>query len=90
MGMQLNIKDEDTVLATRRLAAKLGKSVTATVREAIAEKEARTELRAMHVDVGALLAKARGLRDHWTPEYRNQDLSITHGDLLYDDTGAPR
>ena len=90
MGAQLNIKDEKVAAEARALAARLGKTVTATIREAIAEKADRTEKERPKVDVEALLATARSLRDHWKPEFRNQELSITHGDLLYDDGEAPR
>ena len=45
MGAQLNIKDRETVELVRRHAAETGRSVTATVREAIEQdRRARTEI----------------------------------------------
>ena len=32
----------------------------------------------------------RGLRDHWKPEFRDQELSLTHGDLLYNEDGSSK
>ena len=90
MGMQLNIKDEKLIEDAKALALRLGKTVTATMRDAIAEKAAREMAHSRKVDVQALLAEARSLRERWVPEVRDLDLSIAHGDLLYDDGGAPK
>lgn len=89
MGKQFNIKDAETIRLARELAGQLGSSVTSAIRQAVQEK----------LDLGAkgrakpstdeLLEMFEGLRSRWKPEYDGQQLSLTHGDLLYDELGLP-
>ncbi|CUS46337.1 MAG: type II toxin-antitoxin system VapB family antitoxin [Pseudomonadota bacterium] len=90
MGVQLNIKDEETVRLARELAAEMGESVTLAVRIALQERRARTMQPKRRATVDELLEMARGLRGHWKPEFRDQELSTTHGALLYDEDGLPK
>jgi antitoxin VapB len=87
MGVQLNIKDEQTVELARKLAKQLGKSVTEVVREALEEKQRR---RAEEIEdaVRKVMRLTEGLRDHWNPDTRHlssQELM----DSLYDEHGLP-
>jgi antitoxin VapB len=86
MGVQLNIKDEQTVELARELAKKLGKSVTETVREALEEKKRRreAEIEGIVADIDEI---TRGLEGHWNAELDGFELSTRHGELLYDDDG---
>jgi antitoxin VapB len=90
MGVQLNIKDEETVRLARELAAELGESVTQAVRIALQERRARTVKPRRRASVDEILEMVSGLRDHWKPEFRDQELSVTHGTLLYDEDGLPK
>ena len=88
MGVQLNIKDEETVRLARELAEEMGESVTQAVRTALQERRARTARPRGRASVDEIMALVRGLRDHWKPEFRDQELSLTHGDLLYNEDGS--
>ncbi|WCM29560.1 type II toxin-antitoxin system VapB family antitoxin [Sphingomonas sp. QA11] len=88
MGVQLNIKDEETVRLARELAAEMGESVTQAVRIALQERRARTPPPRRRARVEETMAVVRGLQDHWKPELRDQELSLTHGDLLYNEDGS--
>lgn len=90
MGVQLNIKDEETVRLARELASEMGESVTQAVRIALQERRARTVPPQRRAAVEEMLEMVRGLRDHWKPEFDGQELSITHGALLYDEDGLPQ
>lgn len=90
MGVQLNIKDEETVRLARELAAEMGESVTQAVRIALQERKARSVQPQRRATVDEMLEMARGLRDHWKPEFADQELSITHGAMLYDEDGLPK
>lgn len=89
MGVQLNIKDEETVRLARELAAELGESVTQAVRIALQERRARTAPPPQRrATVDEIMALVRGARRHLKPEFRDQELSLTHGDLLYNEDGS--
>jgi antitoxin VapB len=88
MGVQLNIKDEETVRLARELAAELGESVTQAVRIALQERRARTAPPRQRATVDEIMALVRGARRHVKPEFRDQELSLTHGDLLYNEDGS--
>ena len=88
MGVQLNIKDEETVRLARELAAELGESVTQAVRIALQERRARTVPPRRRATVDEIMALVGGLQGHWKPEFRDQLLSVTHGDLLYNEDGS--
>lgn len=90
MGAQFNIKDAETIRLCRELADKLGGSVTAAIRGAVEDKIAFVDKVAAKPTVDEIMALARDLEGHWKPEFDGQELSLTHGDLLYDEFGAPK
>jgi antitoxin VapB len=90
MATQLNIKNAETVRMARTLAQKLGGSVTAAVRQAIEEKLDATLRAEAKPSIEEAFAMLTGLRRHWKPEFDDQELSIRHGDLLYDEHGLPK
>lgn len=87
MGEQFNIKDAETVRLARDLARQLGKTVTATVREALEEKAA---LRAADIAArkAAILKIAAEIRESMPPEMRRMS-SKELMDAIYDDDGLP-
>ncbi|MDP1025619.1 type II toxin-antitoxin system VapB family antitoxin [Sphingomonas sp. KR1UV-12] len=86
MGVQLNIKDPETVRLARELADKTGRSITETIRgaleQAIAEREADVKRRS--AAVRALVAEAHR-RD---PTLKHQNLKEVM-DSIYDEDGLP-
>lgn len=88
MGVQLNIKDERTVQLARDLAAKLGKSVTDTIREALEEKA-----QAQHEQRAAKLARLNAIADTFQrnlpAEWRGKT-SREIMDAIYDERGMPK
>lgn len=86
MGVQLNIKDFETVRLAKELASASGTSVTAVIRQAL-ERETRrraaesdallAELHALNPDPRALLA----------PEWRDRT-SVEIADSIYDADGS--
>jgi antitoxin VapB len=88
MGVQLNIKDEETVRLARELAAEMGETVTQAVRIALQERKARSVQPQRRATVDEMLALVRGMRAHFKPEFDGQELSLTHGDLLYNEDGS--
>ena len=86
MAVQFNIKDPQTVGLARRLAARSGKSVTETIRQALIdqaerqERDATDRLQRLRAAIAAAQAKM-------TPEMR-RITSKQAQDSLYDD-GVP-
>lgn len=89
MGVQLNIKDAETVRLARELAEKTGQSVTQVIKTAVAR-----ELSALHDEQESRLEQMRAIvqeaRTHWKPEFDGEELSITYKDHLYDERGLPK
>ena len=89
MGVQLNIKDAETVRLARELAEETGQSVTQVIKTAIVrelsnlreERESRLE---------QMRAIVREARTHWKPEFNGEELSLTYKDHLYDERGLPK
>lgn len=85
MGVQLNIKDPETVRLARALAEATGQPVTKAIRQAL-----ERELQAMDTDRAERLAKLRSIvkesRSLWKPELLHADLD----ELLYDERGMPK
>lgn len=83
--MALNIKDPDTDLLARELAAATGESITEATKRALQERLDRVRLRrTVGADPDALLdivarGRARPMLDHRTPEEI----------LGYDESGLP-
>lgn len=89
MGAQLNIKDAETVRMARALAHATGQSVTQAIKAAL-ERELRENERATQARLDAANALLRGSRELLKPEFRDRELSLTHGNLLYDENGLPK
>ncbi len=89
MGVQLNIKDAETVQLARKLANERGESVTAVIRAAL-ERDMRMLDDERGAKVREALALVEGLRGRWKPEFDGMELSTRHGELLYDEDGVPR
>ena len=87
MGAQLNIKDSETIELARGLAAKLGKSVTATIREALEEKARKqdTELQAKIDAINEIVAEfQRNMPEEWRGKTSREIM-----DGIYDEDGLP-
>ena len=87
MGAQLNIKDSETIELARGLAAKLGKSVTATIREALEEK-ARAREADVQERIAAINKIVDDIRQKMPPEVRAMS-SKELMDSIYDEDGLP-
>lgn len=87
MGAQLNIKDAETIELARDLAKKLGKSVTATVREALEEK-ARAREAEIEERIAAVMEIVEGIQDRIPPEVKAMSLKEIL-DSIYDEHGLP-
>lgn len=95
---QLNINDAETIRLAQALADRLGSSLNMAVREALEAKLGAAAHTAGHTtahtvakpSVEATLDRVMAVRQHWRSEFDGQDLSLTHGDLLYDESGLPR
>lgn len=87
MGVQLNIKDAETVELARDLARQLGKTVTDTVREALEEKRRRREEeREEYIRTAKKIADEAS--KHWLPHTAGMT-SKEIMDSLYDKRGLP-
>lgn len=87
MGVQLNIKDAETVRLARSLADSTGRSVTETIREAlkkaIAEREREVERR-----MAELREIVADFRKHMPEDWRGKT-SKEIMDSIYDEDGLP-
>lgn len=82
MGVQLNIKNAEAVELAAELAAAEGTSRTEIVLEALrALKRQR--------DSESIYAKALEICRDTAPRLPGTQLSLAHGDLLYDEHGLP-
>jgi antitoxin VapB len=87
MGVQLNIKDAETVRLARELAGRRGVSVTQAIREAL-ENDARAredDFRRRLAEVDAIVAE---MREHLDPAWRGRS-SKEIMDSIYDEDGLP-
>lgn len=86
MGIQLNIKDAETVQLARNLADSTGQSVTAVIKTALkaqmAQREAEVEAR-----IAAIRAAAAEFRKHMPPEWRGKT-SKELMDRIYNEDGS--
>ncbi len=87
MGVQLNIKDPETVRLARELAGETGKSVTETIRTALekARSDRETEIQARIMKMNAAVDR---LRKHLPPEWEGRTSKEIMDDL-YDEDGLP-
>lgn len=90
MGQQFNIKDAETIRLARTLADQLGSSVTSAIREALRDKLDMAARQRAKPSIEEAMELLHGLRSRWKPEFDGEELSITHGDLLYDEWGLPK
>lgn len=86
MGVQLNIKDPETIRLARELAGRSGRSVTETIRMALTEEARRRETN-LADKMTRLEAMIKEVRANMTPEMRLIS-SKEAQDSLYDD-GIP-
>lgn len=83
MGAQLNIKDDATVREVRAYAAQTGRTVTATIREAIRNDRARRD-----ADVQERIRKVNELVDEVRRNAPSETLGVTSKEIMdsiYDD-----
>lgn len=85
MGVQLNIKDEETVRLARRLADATGQPVTRAVKAAL-ERELRENETIRAARLERVRAIVKGSRALWKPELLEGDPT----DFLYDERGLPK
>lgn len=87
MGIQLNIKDAETVRLARELAGATGRTVTETIRAALerahAEREAEVQAR-----IVKMKAAVDNLRKHLPPDWKGRT-SKEIMDEIYDEDGLP-
>ena len=82
MGVQMNIKSEEAYAIAAELAARDDLSMTQVVLEALrAWKRNR--------DSESIYARALEICRDTAPRLPDTQLSLAHGDLLYDDYGLP-
>ena len=84
--MGLNIKNEATCRAIRRLAKQRGLNLTQAVDRAVHESLARTDRPGDEARFERLMAIARDCGSRIKEPFR----SIDHGELLYDERGLPK
>jgi antitoxin VapB len=88
MGVQLNIKDPDTVRLARELAEATGQPITQAIRQAL-----ESELRRREEEVDATVTRLRDIahefRDGIPEEWRDKT-SREWMDDIYDEDGLPR
>jgi antitoxin VapB len=82
MGMQLNIKSDEAYALASKIAEAEGISLTQAVIEALRARERKQESAITY-------QKALAICRDTAPRLPGTQLSIAHGDLLYDDYGLP-
>ena len=87
MGVQLNIKDAETVQLARDLADATGQSVTAAIKTALRDQMARRE-EEVQARIAAIMAAAEKFRQHMPPEWHHMT-SKEIMDEIYED-GLPK
>ncbi|MGK6320600.1 type II toxin-antitoxin system VapB family antitoxin [Sphingomonas sp. DT-204] len=87
MGVQLNIKDAETIRLARKLAEQKGESVTATIKAALEReyREREEQLQESLRRVREISAQFRaGLRPEWQGKSSKEIM-----DAIYDEDGLP-
>ena len=95
--MSLNIKNEETCRLAEELAELTGETKTGAITTALRERLER-ERHGREAEVEARLERIRAiakrsaelLRSSGRPLAEGEELSITHGDYLYDEDGLPK
>ena len=94
--MSLNIKNEETCRLAEELSELMGETKTGAITVALRERLER-ERRERDAEVTVRLERMRAiakeaaalLRNSSPPLAEGEELSITHGDYLYDEDGLP-
>jgi hypothetical protein len=90
MATQLNIKDPETIALARTMAQRSGKSVTATIRDALeqvdAANAAATKARAEQI-LAALRVINPNPRELLSPEWRDKS-SVEIANSIYNEDGS--
>lgn len=93
--MSLNIKNEETCRLAEELAGLTGETKTSAITVALRERLERerhgrdAEVEARLEGMLAIAKKVAALPDIGPPLAEGEELSITHGDYLYDEHGLP-
>jgi antitoxin VapB len=87
MGVQLNIKDAETIRMARELAGSSGRTVTAVIRDALEHELQKREADIDETirDVNEILKDSQHL---WKEEWRGRSLKEIM-DSIYDEDGLP-
>ncbi len=94
--MSLNIKNEETCRLAAELAELTGETKTGAITIALRERLARerrekdVEAAQRLADMRAIVREFAALPDIGPPLAEGEELSITHGDYLYDEHGLPK
>jgi antitoxin VapB len=83
MGVQMNIKNAAVIALAREVAELKGVSLTEAIHSALQTHLAEIESEDRRARGHAMIRAARA---DWTDEQR----SVDHGELLYDEAGMPR
>ena len=83
----MNIKNEHTCKLAKELAAITGKSITATIEDALSEKLAK--LRAQN-NKKAQTQELLDIGKRCAGHIKGNPSSTEHGDFLYDENGLPK
>lgn len=89
MGVQLNIKDPETVRLARELAGRTGLSITESIRGAL-ERDLRQREELLQDRFAEIAAAVDAFQDSIPEEWRGTEMSRLMDDVLYDDHGLPR
>ena len=82
MGAQMNIKNAEAAAIAAELAEAEGVSRTAIVLEALRAMKQQRDSETIYQEALVICRKT-------APRLPNTQLSLAHGDLLYDDLGLP-
>lgn len=88
MGVQLNIKDPETVRLARELAGHTGLSLTETIRGAL-ERDLREREAAYEAKIARVREISDSFRRNMPPEWHGKT-SKEIMDEIYDEDGLPR
>ncbi len=94
--MSLNIKNEETCRLASELAELTGESKTGAITVALRERLERersdrdAEIQARLERIRAIARRSAELLRSGPPLAEGEELSLTHGDYLYDEHGLPR
>lgn len=88
IGVQLNIKDAETIRLARALAEQKGESVTATIKAAL-EREYREREERLQESLRRVREISAQFRAHMPPEWHGKT-SKEIMDEIYDEDGLPR